>query len=180
MDNKKRQREYYIFIYVDSRFFLVFLSLSIISNPAWMLFCFQENQDLLIKCISQDLGFSKGRPIAACLIYKSLLQWRSFEVERTNIFDRIIQTISAAIEVWSRMFICISYPYFFFLFQPSRLFSLSTLSQEYVQWKLGLTCLLILVHVANPNLLGLRLWHCWWWWWWILDFSKKKFRVLAI
>ncbi|XP_057535565.1 myosin-17-like [Amaranthus tricolor] len=57
-----------------------------------------ENQDLLIKCISQDLGFSKGRPIAACLIYKSLLQWRSFEVERTNIFDRIIQTISAAIE----------------------------------------------------------------------------------
>ncbi|KMT04856.1 hypothetical protein BVRB_7g170250 [Beta vulgaris subsp. vulgaris] len=58
----------------------------------------QENQDALIKCISQDLGFSKGRPIAACLIYKSLLQWRSFEVERTNIFDRIIQTISTAIE----------------------------------------------------------------------------------
>ncbi|KAL9247272.1 hypothetical protein vseg_020720 [Gypsophila vaccaria] len=58
----------------------------------------QENQDILIKCISQDLGFSKGRPIAACLIYKSLLQWRSFEVERTNIFDRIIQTIASAIE----------------------------------------------------------------------------------
>ena len=74
---------------------------------AWTLFCFQENHDLLIKCISQDLGFSKGRPIAACLIYKSLLQWRSFEVERTNIFDRIIQTISAAIEVWSHItFIC--------------------------------------------------------------------------
>ncbi|RVW51858.1 Myosin-17 [Vitis vinifera] len=59
----------------------------------------QENQDLLIKCISQDLGFSGGRPIAACLIYKSLLQWRSFEVERTSVFDRIIQTIGAAIEV---------------------------------------------------------------------------------
>lgn len=59
----------------------------------------QENQDLLIKCISQDLGFSGGRPIAACLIYKCLLHWRSFEVERTSIFDRIIQTIGAAIEV---------------------------------------------------------------------------------
>ncbi|XP_057977579.1 myosin-17-like [Malania oleifera] len=59
----------------------------------------QENQDLLIKCISQDLGFSGGRPIAACLIYKCLLHWRSFEVERTSVFDRIIQTIGAAIEV---------------------------------------------------------------------------------
>ncbi|KAI3959390.1 hypothetical protein MKW98_018980 [Papaver atlanticum] len=59
----------------------------------------QENQDLLIKCISQDLGFSGGKPIAACVIYKSLLHWRSFEVERTTVFDRIIQTIGAAIEV---------------------------------------------------------------------------------
>ncbi|GMH17584.1 hypothetical protein Nepgr_019425 [Nepenthes gracilis] len=58
----------------------------------------QENQDLLMKCISQDLGFSKGRPIAACLIYRCLLQWRSFEVERTSIFDRVIQTIAGAIE----------------------------------------------------------------------------------
>ncbi|OVA04497.1 IQ motif [Macleaya cordata] len=58
----------------------------------------QENQDLLIKCISQDLGFSGGKPIAACVIYKCLLHWRSFEVERTSVFDRIIQTIGSAIE----------------------------------------------------------------------------------
>ncbi|KAJ4953949.1 hypothetical protein NE237_030781 [Protea cynaroides] len=58
----------------------------------------QENQDLLIKCISQDLGFFGGRPVAACIIYKCLLHWRSFEVERTTVFDRIIQTISSAIE----------------------------------------------------------------------------------
>lgn len=60
----------------------------------------QENQDLLIKCISQDLGFSGGRPVAACLIYKCLLHWSSFEVERTSIFDRVIQTIGAALEVF--------------------------------------------------------------------------------
>ncbi|XP_071741692.1 myosin-17-like [Rutidosis leptorrhynchoides] len=59
----------------------------------------QENQDVLIKCITQDLGFSSGKPVAASLIYKSLLHWRSFEVERTTVFDRIIQTIASAIEV---------------------------------------------------------------------------------
>ncbi|CAH9084046.1 unnamed protein product [Cuscuta europaea] len=59
----------------------------------------QENQDLLIKCISQDLGFSGGKPVAACVVYKCLLHWRSFEVERTSVFDRIIQTIASAIEV---------------------------------------------------------------------------------
>uniref|UniRef100_A0A0E0NZR0 Uncharacterized protein n=2 Tax=Oryza rufipogon TaxID=4529 RepID=A0A0E0NZR0_ORYRU len=59
----------------------------------------QENQDMLIKCVSQDLGFSSGRPIAACLIYRCLLHWRSFEVERTGVFDRIIQTIGTAIEL---------------------------------------------------------------------------------
>ncbi|KAI3872409.1 hypothetical protein MKX03_009473 [Papaver bracteatum] len=58
----------------------------------------QENQDLLIRCIAQHLGFTGSRPIAACIIYKCLLQWRSFEVERTSVFDRIIQTIGHAIE----------------------------------------------------------------------------------
>ncbi|KAL5702008.1 hypothetical protein ACHQM5_027281 [Ranunculus cassubicifolius] len=58
----------------------------------------QENQDLLIRCIAQHLGFAGSRPIAACIIYKCLLQWRSFEVERTSVFDRIIQTIGHAIE----------------------------------------------------------------------------------
>eukprot|EP01018_Ginkgo_biloba_P004121 Gb_41099 [translate_table: standard] len=58
----------------------------------------QENQDALIKCVMQDVGFSGGRPVAACIIYKSLLQWRSFEAERTSVFDRIIQMIGSAIE----------------------------------------------------------------------------------
>ncbi|KAG9452106.1 hypothetical protein H6P81_005010 [Aristolochia fimbriata] len=58
----------------------------------------QENQELLIRCIMQHLGFAGTRPIAACIIYKCLLQWRSFEVERTSVFDRIISTIGQAIE----------------------------------------------------------------------------------
>ena len=58
-----------------------------------------ENQELLIRCIVQHLGFTENRPIAACIIYKCLLQWRSFEVEKTSVFDRIIRTIGNAIEV---------------------------------------------------------------------------------
>ncbi|KAG6532671.1 hypothetical protein ZIOFF_006521 [Zingiber officinale] len=58
----------------------------------------QESQNLLLKCISEELGFCKGRPVAACLIYKCLLQWRSFEVERTSIFDQIIQAIGSKLE----------------------------------------------------------------------------------
>ncbi|KAK8712719.1 hypothetical protein V6N13_147948 [Hibiscus sabdariffa] len=58
----------------------------------------QENQELLIRCITQHLGFAGNRPIAACIIYKCLLHWRSFEVERTTVFDRIIQTVGNSIE----------------------------------------------------------------------------------
>uniref|UniRef100_J3L1D6 Dilute domain-containing protein n=2 Tax=Oryza brachyantha TaxID=4533 RepID=J3L1D6_ORYBR len=58
----------------------------------------KQQQELLIKCISEDLGFSIGRPIAAYLIYRCLIHWKSFEEDRTTVFDRIIQKISSAIE----------------------------------------------------------------------------------
>uniref|UniRef100_A0A1J3K8C5 Myosin-5 n=1 Tax=Noccaea caerulescens TaxID=107243 RepID=A0A1J3K8C5_NOCCA len=59
----------------------------------------QENQELLLTSISEDIGFSEGKPVAACLIYKCLIHWRSFEVERTTIFNRIIETIASAVEM---------------------------------------------------------------------------------
>ncbi|GJU24204.1 AAA+ ATPase domain-containing protein [Tanacetum coccineum] len=58
-----------------------------------------ENYDLLTRCITQRLGFSKGRPVTACIIYKCLRKWRSFEAEKTSIFDRIIQAIGRGIEL---------------------------------------------------------------------------------
>ena len=58
----------------------------------------QESHDALIKHISQDVGFSWGRPIAACAIYIFLLQWRSFEANKTNVFDRIIHMIGLVID----------------------------------------------------------------------------------
>ncbi|XP_024988349.1 myosin-12-like isoform X1 [Cynara cardunculus var. scolymus] len=58
----------------------------------------QENHDVLIKCLLEDKQFDKTRSVAACTVYKTLLQWRSFEAEKTQIFDRIIHTIRSAIE----------------------------------------------------------------------------------
>ncbi|KAL0456859.1 UNVERIFIED_CONTAM: Myosin-8 [Sesamum latifolium] len=58
----------------------------------------RENMDTLLKCITKNLGFSEGKPVAAFTIYKCLIHWRSFEADRTNVFDRLIQIIGSAIE----------------------------------------------------------------------------------
>lgn len=59
----------------------------------------QESVDALINCVVQNLGFSQGKPVAAVTIYRCLLHWKSFESEKTNVFDRLIQMIGLAIEV---------------------------------------------------------------------------------
>lgn len=61
--------------------------------------CFQESVDALIKCVSQNIGFCQRKPVAAFTIYRCLLHWKSFEAERTSVFDRLIQMIGSAIEV---------------------------------------------------------------------------------
>ncbi|CAN6309346.1 unnamed protein product [Urochloa humidicola] len=58
----------------------------------------QENHDALIKSLVEDRRFDDKRSAAACIVYKSLLHWHSFEAEKTNIFDRIIQTIRSSVE----------------------------------------------------------------------------------
>ncbi|XP_066317454.1 myosin-12-like isoform X1 [Miscanthus floridulus] len=58
----------------------------------------QENHDALIKSLIEDRRFDDKKSAAACIVYKSLLHWHSFEAEKTNIFDRIIQTIRSSVE----------------------------------------------------------------------------------
>ncbi|XP_017221667.2 myosin-6 [Daucus carota subsp. sativus] len=59
----------------------------------------RENIDALIKCVANnDLGFSEEKPVAAVTIFRCLLQWKSFESERTSVFDRLIQMIGSSIE----------------------------------------------------------------------------------
>ncbi|CAI5980848.1 unnamed protein product [Closterium sp. NIES-64] len=57
-----------------------------------------QDQEALLKVIVSEVGFDSSRPVVACVTYKALLHWRSFEAERTSVFDRIIQTIGGAIE----------------------------------------------------------------------------------
>ncbi|WCJ38180.1 myosin 2 [Euphorbia peplus] len=57
-----------------------------------------ENIDALINCVMKNIGYSHGKPVAAFTIYKCLLQWKSFEAEKTSVFDRLIQMIGSAIE----------------------------------------------------------------------------------
>ncbi|XP_051133264.1 myosin-8-like [Andrographis paniculata] len=58
----------------------------------------RENIDTCIRCIENDLGFSEKKPVAAFTIYKCLINWKSFEAEKTNIFDRLIQIVGSALE----------------------------------------------------------------------------------
>ncbi|KAJ0555230.1 putative myosin ATPase [Helianthus annuus] len=58
----------------------------------------KENVEALLAAVRHELGFSKGKPVATYIIYKSLLHWKYFEAERTSVFDRLIQVISSAIE----------------------------------------------------------------------------------
>ncbi|CAM8963239.1 unnamed protein product [Rhodiola kirilowii] len=57
-----------------------------------------ENVDALINCVMKNIGFSHGMPVAAFTIYKCLLHWKSFEAEKTSVFDRLIQMIGSQIE----------------------------------------------------------------------------------
>ncbi|KAE9599821.1 putative myosin ATPase [Lupinus albus] len=59
----------------------------------------QDNYEFLSRCIKENLGFKNGKPLAACIIYKSLLHWHAFEFERTTIFDYIIEGINEAVKV---------------------------------------------------------------------------------
>lgn len=55
--------------------------------------------DALLACVGGDCGFGEqGRPVAAAVIFKSLMHWRSFEADRTNVFDRVIMVISSAVD----------------------------------------------------------------------------------
>jgi hypothetical protein len=56
--------------------------------------------DALIDCVGKNLGYCAGKPVAAFTIYKCLLHWKSFEADKTSVFDRLIQLIGSAIEVF--------------------------------------------------------------------------------
>ncbi|CAD6230101.1 unnamed protein product [Miscanthus lutarioriparius] len=63
----------------------------------------QDDQQWLLTCISQYLGFSGSKPVAALLIYQCLLNWKSFEAMKTGVFDSILHAINSATEAQNDM-----------------------------------------------------------------------------
>ncbi|XP_061341502.1 myosin-6-like [Gastrolobium bilobum] len=57
-----------------------------------------ESVDSLVNCVTKNIGFNNGKPIAAFTIYKCFLHWKSFEVEKATVFDRLVQMIGSAIK----------------------------------------------------------------------------------
>ncbi|CAN1174639.1 XI-H [Linum perenne] len=59
----------------------------------------QEKLEALITCVEKKkVGFHQGKPVAAVTIYRCLVEWGSFEAQRTSIFDHLIFTIGAVFE----------------------------------------------------------------------------------
>ena len=55
-------------------------------------------QEKLIRCVAEEVGFHDGKPVAASIIFRSLLHWQAFSAERTNVFDRIITTMGSILD----------------------------------------------------------------------------------
>jgi myosin-5 len=45
----------------------------------------------LLAALSQPLGFHRGKPLAAMIIFRCCLEWGALEARRTRIFQHIIQ-----------------------------------------------------------------------------------------
>ena len=60
----------------------------IASNPN------EEAQQHLLP--AEDLGFHQNRPVAALVIFRSCLQWKTFQADRTVLFDKVFPLSSVA------------------------------------------------------------------------------------
>ncbi|KAI3732203.1 hypothetical protein L1987_63402 [Smallanthus sonchifolius] len=50
----------------------------------------KENVDILSKASTEDLGSSNGNSVVTYVLYKSLLHWKVFEAERSDVFDQCL------------------------------------------------------------------------------------------
>ena len=55
------------------------------------------DQEKLLAAIGDNLGFHSGRPVAAVVVFRCCLQWKTFQADRTPLFDRIIATMGSQV-----------------------------------------------------------------------------------
>jgi myosin-5 len=51
----------------------------------------KQEEEKLLAALASPMGFHKGKPLAALVVFRACLQWRAFQADRTSVFDRIIQ-----------------------------------------------------------------------------------------
>jgi hypothetical protein len=56
----------------------------------------KQEEEKLLTALASPMGFHKGKPLAALVVFRACLQWRAFQADRTSVFDRIIQVRTAA------------------------------------------------------------------------------------
>jgi myosin-5 len=54
----------------------------------------KREEEKLLSALATPMGFHKGKPLAALVVFRACLQWRAFEADRTSVFDRIIQVLA--------------------------------------------------------------------------------------
>jgi hypothetical protein len=78
---------------------MIFVGCPLLTTNARYFRPIQESLEALINCVVHRVGVVPGKPVAAITIYKCFLRWKSFEADKTGVFDRVIQMISSAFEV---------------------------------------------------------------------------------
>ena len=58
----------------------------------------KAEEERLLAALGSNLGFHKGRPLAAIVVFRCCLQWRAFQADRTSLFDRIMGVVGSQIE----------------------------------------------------------------------------------
>lgn len=58
---------------------------------------------------ADNLGFHHGRPVAALVIFRCCLQWKTFQADRTPLFDRIIAAMGSQVELHQENNDCLAY-----------------------------------------------------------------------
>jgi hypothetical protein len=51
----------------------------------------KQEQETLLAALASPMGFHKGKPLAALVVFRACLLWRVFQADRTKVFDGIAQ-----------------------------------------------------------------------------------------
>jgi hypothetical protein len=55
------------------------------------------DQERLLAALKENLGFAHGRPVASMVVFRCILQWKTLQADRTQLFDRIIGSMGAQV-----------------------------------------------------------------------------------